>query len=118
LKNGINCTDSGTKPGKRLWVRREEERKNTYLGATRSHAKLSSQVIAKGRVGFCVDTEDGLENLELGRGGAAPVLDLVGGVGVESTEVDGGRVVEREGTMRVMFILHGGCGNAVVAGIK
>jgi len=46
------------------------------------------------------------------------VLDLVGGVGVEGTEVDGGRVVEREGTMRVMFILHGGCGNAVVAGIK
>lgn len=81
-----------------------------YLDAACGHTELSSELIAKGRVWLCIDTKDGFEDFELGGGCPSPVLDLIGGVGVESPEVDGGGVVGGkvvEGIVGVVFIAHG-----------
>lgn len=63
-----------------------------YLDTAGSHVELGSELLAEGRVGLRVILVHALEDLELGAGGALAVLDLVGRVRVEGTDIDLGRV--------------------------
>ena len=62
----------------------------TDLDTSGGHAELVGEELAEGGVGLGVCSEMVLEDLELGAGGALAVLDLVGLVGIECAEVDGG----------------------------
>jgi hypothetical protein len=64
----------------------------THLNPSNGHAELVSENLAQTGVGFCIAAEMVFEDLELGAGCPLPVFDLVGGVGIECAEVDGGRV--------------------------
>jgi len=99
-KRAKRLTGSGTRPDAKKGVehgRTGQGGEETHLDTTGGHVELCSELIAEGSVGLCVALEDGLENLELGRGGAFAVLDLVGGVWVKGTKVDCSRVHGEEG---------------------
>lgn len=68
---------------------RSGEREESYLNASGSHLQLGRKFVSKGGIGLGIPFEDAFKDLELGAGGPLPMFDLVGGVWVESSKVDG-----------------------------
>lgn len=82
----------------------------SYLDAARGHVELEGELRTEGGIGLGILFEDGLEDLELCTGGALAMLDLIGGVGVEGAEVDGGGVVgdgDEGAGIGMGFVAHG-----------
>ena len=66
-----------------------------HLDASGGHLELRRELLPERAVGLCLLLEHVLEDLELGSGRALAMLDLVGGVRVESADVDLRRVHAR-----------------------